>query len=70
MSAAQQPDAAHDDAADPDACRVYLARLLEEMREAEQQAQAARARAMAASDRIAALRRNGREPRKGERRGR
>ena len=66
---AAQPDLEPDDDGDGDAIRSYLSRLLQDVREAEQQAQAARARAMAVADRIASLRRAGREPRKGARRG-
>ena len=67
---AAQPDLDVDDAADGDAIRSYLSRLLQDVRLAEAAAQAARLRAMAAADRIAALRRAGREPRKGARHGR
>jgi len=70
MSAQPQPDTEPDEHTDADACRAYLSRLLREMRVAEQAAQAARARAQAASDRIAALRRAGREPQRGTRHGR
>jgi len=53
---AAQPDIDVDEAGDGDAVRSYLSRLLLELREAEQQAQAARARAQAASDRVRQLR--------------
>jgi hypothetical protein len=59
MTAAQLDE--FDEAGDGDACRMYLARLLEEMRLAEQAAQEARARAMAASDRVRRLRAQARE---------
>ncbi|MCZ7618804.1 MAG: hypothetical protein M5U32_11035 [Myxococcota bacterium] len=55
MSAAQT-DIDVDEAGDADAVRAYLARLLLELREAEVAAQAARARAQAASDRVRRLR--------------
>lgn len=56
-----QPVIDVDAAGDGDAVRVYLSRLLEEMRLAEQAAQEARARAQAASDRVRRLRAQGRE---------
>jgi len=70
MTAQQEHALDLDEERDIPAAHAFVARLFEEMRDAEQQAQQARARAMAAADRVRLLARWGREPRKGERRGR
>jgi len=70
MTAQQEHALDLDEDRDIPAAHAFVARLFEEMRTAEQAAQAARARAQAAADRVRLLAAWGREPQRGARRGR